>query len=118
MIIHTVQLARSKKLDTPVIDVTVKSAEGKARLVAPTWDMVRGYKAGSIDDEEYTKLYMEILERNEQRILDAFSFYSTLTQKVALACYCKAGAFCHRVLLAKWLSEKLGWEYVGEIDGR
>jgi uncharacterized protein YeaO (DUF488 family) len=116
MRIHTVQLARSKNLDVPVIDVTVKSAEGKARLVAPTWDMVRGHKSGKIDDETYTKLYMEILEQNEQRILDAFAFYSTLTQKLALACYCRPGAFCHRVLLANWLAEKLGWEYAGEIE--
>jgi len=117
MKVYTVQLARTKHLEVPVVDVTVKSAEGKARLVAPTWDMVRGYKNGKINEEEYTLLYMDILEENEQRILDAFSFYATLTQKIALACYCRAGDFCHRILLAKWLAEKLGWEYEGEIDG-
>jgi len=111
--IHTVQLSKSRKLDIPVIDITVKSAVGKMRLVAPTWDMVMGYKRRVITKNEYTMLYMDILEQNEERILDAFSPYAA-SKEIALACYCRPGRFCHRVLLAEWLVEKLDWEYAGE----
>ena len=112
MIIHTVQLSRSRGLDVPVVDVTVKSASGEARFVAPTWDMVMGYKRGIISEEEYTLLYEDILECNERRILDFFSTYD----KVALACYCRPAAFCHRVLLAEWLVKKSGASYIGELS--
>lgn len=95
-----------------VIDVTVKSSVGDARYAAPTWDMVMGYKNNKITKEEYAVLYEDILAVNSKNILE---FFKSFTEEIAIACYCRPGMFCHRVLLAKWLAAKLGWEYSGEL---
>jgi len=90
------------------VDVTVKS--GTFWAVKPTWDMVMGYKRGEISEKEYTRRYLEILERNKKQVLDFFSNCGQVT----LCCYCRPNAFCHRVLLAKWLEAHHVGKYMGE----
>jgi len=93
------------------VDITVKSAQGGARLCAPTWNMVMGYKNKKVSEAEYTRQYLAILAKNEGQIV---SFFAAMDGDITLLCYCRAGEFCHRVLLARWLEERLGMKYGGE----
>ena len=92
------------------LDITVKSG---VKIFAPTWDMVLGYKNGTITKEEYIEKYMQMMRESYKRYKRA---WTTLLNgdRVVLCCYCKPGDFCHRLLLAEIL-EKLGAEYCGEI---
>ena len=97
------------------LDITVKGATfGKARYVAPTWDMVMGIKNGIIDEEEYTRQYNAILDGLNESWWKEYLPSITVEDEVTLICYCRKDDFCHRVLLAKWLANKENIEYKGE----
>jgi len=102
MRVFTAQISRRRIQQTTDLNITVKSASTPiGKLLAPTWDMVMGYKNGTISEDEYTKQYRHLLsrrfnsnERNNQ-ILREFMARDSVT----LLCYCQPGAFCHRRLL-------------------
>jgi len=83
------------------LDITVKSATGIGRLLAPTWAMVGGVKHwkqyNALTPEEYTALYYELLRSrfsaDRQPFLDLVH-----RERLVLLCFCGAGAFCHRHL--------------------
>lgn len=92
------------------LDITIKSGE---LTFAPTWDMVMGYKSGKLTEEAYTKAYYSMMRASYRA--NRARWDELLSQpRVVLVCYCKAGAFCHRTLLANILV-KLGASYGGEI---
>src|SRR5258708_38983906 len=83
------------------LDITVKSATGIGRLLAPTWAMVGGVKHWNryktLTSEEYTALYYELL-RNRFRA-DRQPFLDLVQREyLVLLCFCPVGAFCHRHL--------------------
>lgn len=98
-------------------DVTVKGNIPPWNVFAPTWGMVKTYLNSSRDkrsEQIYTMEYDKI-------VLKAFMYNNkALTTLIhsndirVLVCFCKAGSFCHRVLLAKHL-ESLGANYHGEL---
>lgn len=98
---------------TNKIDITIKSAQGEAKLVAPTWDMVMEYKRTK-DEEKYTRKYMKILNSNELAILNWIEHLEDIHKEITFCCFCRPGDFCHRVLLTKWLEEKGLVIYEGE----
>lgn len=97
------------------LDITVKS--GDLRL-APTWNMVKGIKNGTMTKNEYTWQYYELIEKS---IEDDKEFWLELIKRdeLIVACYCKAFKFCHRYLLVS-VFEKLckdnnvPFVYIGE----
>ena len=96
--------------DPRYLDVTVKSGD---KAFAPTWKMVMGVKQGRMSEEEYTREYYERMResyrQNRQRWDEVLSM-----EEAVLACYCRAGSFCHRYLLKDMLV-KCGAEYAGEV---
>ena len=74
------------------------------KRLAPPWDLVRGYKNGTITQSEYTLRYrttvLEPLGR-EQVLKDL----ETLGRghDVVLMCWEGSLGFCHRHLVAEWL---------------
>lgn len=114
MIVHTFQIGKWRKvdlLDIPRLDITIKSGEW---LLAPTWSLLMTYRTGDINAEQYTEVYNALLE---ERYALYPEYFKDLTQRttVALGCYCKAGVFCHRLLLVEFLKSITGVEYAGEI---
>lgn len=119
MIAYTIQMGRwrlAEKENLTLIDTTVKSGEIK---LAPTWDMVLGYKKGDIGEEDYTKQYLTLMEKS---VKDNPEWWDEFLkrEKVALICYCKADAFCHRLLLADFIARlceerDFPFEYKGEL---
>tara|TARA_B100002019_G_scaffold290508_1_gene308351 strand:+ start:855 stop:1205 length:351 start_codon:yes stop_codon:yes gene_type:complete len=114
MAIYTYQISQARRLkdrDVVFIDSTVKS--GYVQL-APRWDMVMGHKKGLITDAFYTEQYLAIL--NYYWFHDP-DFFTDLLQieNIAVGCYCAPGRFCHRHLLANFLSQLSHHTLEGEI---
>lgn len=121
--LFTIQVGKwrlAKDRDIKMMDTTVKSGYN---LFAPTWDMVLAHKRGPEDgmtDEEYSKLYREMLVRSWKTRRKEWMNFLEDDDVYALACYCKAGNFCHRHLLIRFLEQlckQLGlpFEYYGEL---
>lgn len=98
------------------LDITVKGQDPLGRLFAPTWDMVMGYKNGTLSQEGYTKAFAQkfgqAFSPENLPILNAIKekYHGGLT----LVCFCRRGDFCHRLVVAGAL-ELLGWgKYLGE----
>ena len=81
------------------VDVTVKSATGRATVFAPSWELVVRHKADAISDEEYTKQYLQILDK----VLEGDWVWlhdQAVRGLVVILCYCKiTNTFCHTHLL-------------------
>ena len=83
--------------------------------LAPTQEILSEYHE-TWNTETYYEKYQQILSD-----LDARDVYNKLQKygagkDVVMLCYEPAGAFCHRHLAGKWLSEQLGtaveeWDY-------
>lgn len=104
--LYTVQIAQHrlcKALGIPLLDTTYKS--GVEHLSPESW-RVWQYKRGEISEAEYTEHYVQ---RMRQSLVANPTLWEELKkyESVALACYCKAGKFCHRhvllVLVQKYL---------------
>lgn len=64
-------------------------------------------------EEKYTKEYYKLMRKSYKENRNKWD--KLLNQnEVVLVCFCKAGDFCHRYLLAEILV-KLGCVYKGEI---
>lgn len=116
MELYTIQLAKHRWASSAgikVIDTTVKSG---LFYLAPTWDMVMGFKRGDLTADQYTKQY-------EQRMLGMYNAYrqewNTFLAEptMAIACYCAAGRFCHRHLLKDIVRRVLRNRKIDFVDG-
>lgn len=94
------------------LDITVKSGD---KVFAPTWDMVMGHKRGKYTDEQYTKMYREMMGASYTRQPKHWKSMFAKDTTVVLCCYCRPGAFCHRHILKDILLEHFDGEYLGEI---
>lgn len=84
--------------DATGVDVTVMSSKGRAKSLAPTWELVMGHKNGAIDNDEYAYAYGALLG------LVALDDWVWLEEQnsdgdVILLCYCRDGKFCHTHLI-------------------
>lgn len=113
MIIYTSYFGNSRKLAAANIK-PICIAIGKPKFffgpqlldVAPTRYMI----SPACSPEEYTRRYNEILSRlNAFKVVEQIKLISGGSD-VALCCYEKPGDFCHRQMLAKWITEKTGIE--------
>lgn len=123
MQIHTVQMAQWRKviaMDLTVTDVTVKSG---IKEFAPDWDFLTEYKSspmGPEDEARYTEKFLAKMNRIHNESPETWTRYLTETVPLVLACYCKAGCFCHRHLLVECFrklcaAHTVPFEYLGEI---
>ncbi len=74
--------------------------------LAPSDDLLMRYKQGKTDMTGYTEEYMNYLKQNitEQDILNLLPDESEGYNGIVLCCYEKPGDFCHRHLLANYIS--------------
>lgn len=134
MDLFTIQMGKrfeATKRKIRVIDTTVKTSD---RLFSPTWSMVMGHKEkvaaherGEISDEElqqahdayareYRAMMIDSWVRNRARWLEVLHD----KEPIALACYCKPGMFCHRLLLRDMFEQickklEIPYQYYGEL---
>lgn len=78
------------------LDVTVKSGD---KVFAPSWEIVMGYKNGSISAETYTEKYIQMMrlsyKKNRSRWEEVLKM-----DEICFCCYCAKNEFCHRHILA------------------
>lgn len=73
------------------------------KKLAPKYWFFKKYKDDG-DKQFYTEYYYkEVLDTLDPQIV-----YAELGDDAILLCYEKAGDFCHRRIVAEWLSHKLG----------
>jgi uncharacterized protein (DUF488 family) len=76
------------------------------KKLAPSWNLLNGYKNGAISKEKYTEIYKrEVLDK-----LDPKQVYEELGENTVLMCWEKSSDFCHRHIVSQWFNEKLGIE--------
>lgn len=93
------------------LDITVKTG---SLIFQPTWEMVLGFKNGSWTEDQYTRQYLALMRKKWRTYREVWNLLLR-QERIVLCCYCKPGAFCHRLLLADMLV-KCGAEYKGEIQ--
>jgi len=102
------------------LDTTVKSG---VLAFAPTWEMVWSIKntynapqaVRAAAQEAYTQAYqvaMQASQKTHKPAWDALKKYTRL----AIACYCPDGQFCHRHLFADILEDYLWTEHEIQAD--
>lgn len=125
MEVYTIQLCRHKLLtgsDITLLDTTVKSGVSP---LAPTWKMVMDYKdgvsrgKGTVATLTYVSLYRALIKQRYRDNPKPFDAICTM-DKVAIACMCRSGKFCHRYLSVQFLEilctiKGLPFDYKGEI---
>ena len=100
---YTIQISKWRKaeqLGVQFKDVTVKSGD---KLFAPTWDFLMEYKQ-DLDEEKYVSKYLPLMRESYKNNKDKWLELCSM-DSVAIACYCKAGEFCHRHLIVDILEK-------------
>ena len=72
------------------------------KSLVPPKQLVSDYKSGKINEKEYTRIYKDQIFK-----LDPIDVYYDLKSSVIL-CWEKPGEFCHRRLIASWISSTMG----------
>lgn len=117
--VWTVQLAQyrlAREQDIELIDTTVKSGYN---FLAPRWDMVMRHKHGEITDADYTAEFLPLMIASQAEVPEQWDWLLGHS-RIALGCYCRAGAFCHRHLLVDVLEARakrkgITFVYHGEL---
>lgn len=111
--IYTAQM-RDDSPDT--VDTTIKSAsEPIGKLLAPTWELLNPYKAGSIDDTQYEQRYRTLIASRLQTQQHIVEDYIRTHESITLKCYCAAGDFCHRHIALEFIEQVargMGYEVI------
>lgn len=118
MNLFTTQMGKwrtAKNLNIPLYDITVKSGD---TTFSPTWELLNKFKEDG-DREHFTKEYTNLMRISFIVNRDKWVELASM-ECVAIACYCGADEFCHRMLLADMLSlvcKKLNikFNYVKEL---
>jgi hypothetical protein len=118
--LYTVQLSRwrlVRELGITLLDITAKSG---TPAFAPLFDDVMAYKRGALSEEQYTRRYLARMRHSRREQAKEWERIKTLPDRIALACYCKVGVFCHRHLFRDLLSNYLKdaqfeVKYAGEL---
>lgn len=115
ILIWTSQMAKhrlAKELGVFFLDTTAMTG---VRHFAPEMRNVRLYKDGVLGEEEYTRLYVD---KMRQSVKANRSVWDDLAQhdRIIAACYCKAGAFCHRHLWLDLVTKYFAAQKVLVID--
>ena len=82
------------------LDITYKSTHTAGRMLAPTKQMVMDYKYGQGGQQAYIDAYRTLV--HDRLVKDNSALIWVLSQQeLTFVCFCRPGAFCHRVLLAR-----------------
>lgn len=118
--VWTTQIAKwrvAKANDIFFLDTTAKSG---VLAFAPDFGDVMRYKRGEMSEEEYTRIYLERMEKSKERFPVKWQCL-VKRPRIAFACYCPKGKFCHRHLFLDVVEKHftpLGYEIIrmGELE--
>lgn len=76
------------------------------KKLAPSWEIYDNYKKGKYSVDDYTEHFLkERLSCLDKEKVVADLINLSENKDIILLCYEKNGKFCHRHIVAKWLSE-------------
>lgn len=93
--LYTIQLAQwriAKESNVEILDITAASG---VRAFSPKMSDVMRYKDGELTQTEYTAIYNERMTRSRAEAGHIWEMLKEHT-RVAFACYCRKGEYCHR----------------------
>ena len=99
-----------KELDA--LDVTVHGQDEIGKHFAPTWLMVHLRHDGKWDEREFSEAYNELIINRLKEDMTPLLYLANLDH-ITFTCFCGAGEFCHRYILAEIL-KIFGATYEGE----
>lgn len=113
MKIYTSYFANLKKIPKDIVPIAICVSlptwwHGLSlKKLAPTYDILMNYR-NNFDEKEYIKrFYSEVLDKlDANKILDELKAMSN-GKDIVLVCYESKDKFCHRHLVAEWLSKNL-----------
>ncbi len=85
-----------------------KQIEQELRL-APPDALLKKYKSGEFNQADYEKAYLKLLDGYDPEVV------AQVLDGTILICYEKPPAFCHRHIVAKWLTDRTN-TVVTEVD--
>lgn len=100
----------------PLFDITLKSGDP---YFSPTASLLYAYKRGEIDSTTYTQEFTRLMR--ERWVENRNQWLVVLDQpEVAIACFCRAGGFCHRHLVVDFAMKAaphfgIDLQYQGEL---
>ena len=99
-------------------DITIKTSTAWATF-APSWEMVTAWRNSAKDEmarARYTTKYIHLLNERHAISPKPFQDLAVLAagQNITVVCFCAAGDFCHRILLAAWMELYYNTVYGGE----
>lgn len=109
MKIYTSYFANLKNITNNIVPVSIcgKAPDGykgyQYKKVAPKWDFFKVYK--ETGDKDY------YIRNFNERVLDTLDPHQVVRElsaygnEIVLLCYEKPGDFCHRHLVAEWITE-------------
>ena len=77
--------------------------------LAPSKEILNGYKSGEINKEEYKIKYLDLLSDRAESLSDWCDYFEK--NEVVLVCYEGKDKFCHRHILGELLKD-IGFEVV------
>jgi len=86
------------------LDITVKGQDSLGRYFAPTWNMVRSIKDGSLTEALYEEEYRRMMLLSYTNNVDKWRRVFDMGE-VTFVCFCPTGSFCHRYILRNFISE-------------
>lgn len=96
------QEAGLKAISISVTEPMSIKVDGKIPELAPNQDLFKRYKIGNIDEMEYTSIYMDQLDAIGIR--DILLKIHQYGDDVILLCWEAPKRFCHRHILANYIS--------------
>lgn len=117
MNIYTSNFASAKRFDPArycLVSISRFSPQGWDGLAAPAFapsaSLLQSYKQGECSEAAYRMRYCLMLDSINVRNVFAFIARYAKGRDIVLLCYEKAGAFCHRRILAQWVLDNYGYD--------
>lgn len=77
----------------------------KHSILAPSYQLLSSFRSEQISEQQYIDKFMSWLNRHDpQQVVDDLS---KMSDNPILCCHCGTQHFCHRHLVASWLSDAL-----------
>lgn len=117
--VFTIQLSKWRLLNNSDIELIDTSFQSGVLWLAPSRELLWAYKGRHLTSREYFVRYKDLCRQRYRRHPE--DWLELLTRgRIALACYCKADCFCHRLILKNILerlceAEGIDFFYGGEI---
>lgn len=119
MKIYTTYFAKLKKLPSYIVPIPISNSipgisrenttysslsANKYKKLVPPWYVVKAYQENK-DKEQYTEDYKRLV-LSQLTPDDVVKYFKNIAgyNDVALVCYEKSGEFCHRHIVAEWLT--------------